>query len=239
MNILLFKLHVASTHAFTCTLTCTQVFVLTNPVWLIKTCTTLHTGSPISAHIKGRTHTHTPAHWLIKTRPTHTCTQVCVLTNPVWLIKTRMQLQQHPPGTTSPSVASSVVSRVPSSPAGAAGSSGASSSLKSNRNGVSSSCSGSGGGGISGGSSGGSISSRSNINSNSCSRSGGSSGRNGGHGLTRGGGMGGRPSESGGYTIEGQKRYRGFLDAMVKIGREEGLRGYYKGLGPSLVLVGL
>ncbi|KXZ44000.1 hypothetical protein GPECTOR_75g723 [Gonium pectorale] len=32
--------------------------------------------------------------------------------------------------------------------------------------------------------------------------------------------------------------YNGFLDALVRIGREEGLKGYYKGLGPSLVLVG-
>jgi hypothetical protein len=31
--------------------------------------------------------------------------------------------------------------------------------------------------------------------------------------------------------------YRGFLDALVRIGREEGFKGYYKGLGPSLVLV--
>ncbi|GFR46333.1 hypothetical protein Agub_g7902 [Astrephomene gubernaculifera] len=30
--------------------------------------------------------------------------------------------------------------------------------------------------------------------------------------------------------------YSGFLDAMIRIGREEGLRGYYKGLGPSLFL---
>ncbi|EFJ46769.1 mitochondrial substrate carrier, partial [Volvox carteri f. nagariensis] len=30
--------------------------------------------------------------------------------------------------------------------------------------------------------------------------------------------------------------YSGFLDAMIRIGREEGLRGYYKGLGPSLLL---
>ncbi|PNW71340.1 hypothetical protein CHLRE_16g650200v5 [Chlamydomonas reinhardtii] len=30
--------------------------------------------------------------------------------------------------------------------------------------------------------------------------------------------------------------YNGFLDAMIRIGREEGIRGYYKGLGPSLVL---
>jgi len=36
---------------------------------------------------------------------------------------------------------------------------------------------------------------------------------------------------------EAEKQYRGFLDALLKIGREEGLRGYYKGLGPSLVLV--
>lgn len=31
-------------------------------------------------------------------------------------------------------------------------------------------------------------------------------------------------------------QYRGFLDALMRIGREEGIRGYYKGLGPSLVL---
>lgn len=32
--------------------------------------------------------------------------------------------------------------------------------------------------------------------------------------------------------------YKGLWDALVQIGRTEGLRGYYKGLGPSLVLVG-
>jgi len=42
---------------------------------------------------------------------------------------------------------------------------------------------------------------------------------------------------AGGHSAEAGKQYRGFLDAMWKIGREEGLRGYYKGLGPSLVLV--
>lgn len=31
-------------------------------------------------------------------------------------------------------------------------------------------------------------------------------------------------------------RYTGFVDALVKVWREEGIRGYYKGLGPSLVL---
>lgn len=40
------------------------------------------------------------------------------------------------------------------------------------------------------------------------------------------------------HGVAAQKQYRGFLDALWKIGREEGLRGYYKGLGPSLVLVG-
>jgi hypothetical protein len=30
--------------------------------------------------------------------------------------------------------------------------------------------------------------------------------------------------------------YRGMLDALARIGREEGLRGYYKGFGPSLLL---
>jgi solute carrier family 25 folate transporter 32 len=30
--------------------------------------------------------------------------------------------------------------------------------------------------------------------------------------------------------------YRGLFDAFARIGREEGLRGYYKGFGPSLVL---
>lgn len=33
------------------------------------------------------------------------------------------------------------------------------------------------------------------------------------------------------------RQYRGFMDAIARIGREEGFRGYYKGLGPSLVLV--
>lgn len=31
--------------------------------------------------------------------------------------------------------------------------------------------------------------------------------------------------------------YRGIADAFVRIGRAEGLAGYYKGFGPSLVLV--
>jgi solute carrier family 25 folate transporter 32 len=31
--------------------------------------------------------------------------------------------------------------------------------------------------------------------------------------------------------------YRGIADAFVRIGRSEGLAGYYKGFGPSLVLV--
>lgn len=31
--------------------------------------------------------------------------------------------------------------------------------------------------------------------------------------------------------------YKGLMDAFVRIGREEGLKGYYKGLGPSLLLV--
>jgi hypothetical protein len=31
--------------------------------------------------------------------------------------------------------------------------------------------------------------------------------------------------------------YRGITDAFVRIGRSEGLAGYYKGFGPSLVLV--
>jgi hypothetical protein len=31
--------------------------------------------------------------------------------------------------------------------------------------------------------------------------------------------------------------YRGIADAFLRIGRSEGLAGYYKGFGPSLVLV--
>lgn len=31
--------------------------------------------------------------------------------------------------------------------------------------------------------------------------------------------------------------YRGLWDAFVRIGRSEGIRGFYKGFGPSLVLV--
>lgn len=41
---------------------------------------------------------------------------------------------------------------------------------------------------------------------------------------------GGRPAAA------ATQLYNGFLDALVRIGREEGLQGYYKGLGPSLVL---
>ncbi|GBF94373.1 folate transporter chloroplastic [Raphidocelis subcapitata] len=37
-------------------------------------------------------------------------------------------------------------------------------------------------------------------------------------------------------TVPGVEPYRGLFDALVRIGREEGLRGYYKGIGPSLVL---
>lgn len=34
-------------------------------------------------------------------------------------------------------------------------------------------------------------------------------------------------------------QYRGFLDGVRKIALEEGVRGLYKGLGPSLVMVAL
>lgn len=40
-----------------------------------------------------------------------------------------------------------------------------------------------------------------------------------------------------GSCVSGSRQYKGLVDAIVRIGREEGLRGYYKGLGPSLVLV--
>ncbi|KAG2499591.1 hypothetical protein HYH03_002532 [Edaphochlamys debaryana] len=39
-----------------------------------------------------------------------------------------------------------------------------------------------------------------------------------------------------GAATRGVLPYNGFLDAMVRIGREEGLKGYYKGLAPSLLL---
>ena len=39
-----------------------------------------------------------------------------------------------------------------------------------------------------------------------------------------------------GAAAPGVVPYRGMVDALVRIGREEGLRGYYKGLGPSLLL---
>jgi solute carrier family 25 folate transporter 32 len=32
------------------------------------------------------------------------------------------------------------------------------------------------------------------------------------------------------------RQYKGMADALVRIGKEEGLRGYFKGLGPSLIL---
>jgi solute carrier family 25 folate transporter 32 len=37
-------------------------------------------------------------------------------------------------------------------------------------------------------------------------------------------------------AVPGVVPYKGLIDALVRIGREEGLRGYYKGIGPSLVL---
>ncbi len=77
--------------------------------------------------------------------------QVCLLTNPIWLVKTRLQLQRLP-----------LTGAAPAAAAAAAG---------------------------------------------------------------------GRPAAA------ATQLYNGFLDALVRIGREEGLRGYYKGLGPSLVLV--
>ena len=36
---------------------------------------------------------------------------------------------------------------------------------------------------------------------------------------------------------QASRPYRGLFDAILRIGREEGLRGYYKGLAPSLMLV--
>ncbi len=33
--------------------------------------------------------------------------------------------------------------------------------------------------------------------------------------------------------------YRGMADAVAQIAREEGLAGFYRGLGPSLLLVGV
>jgi solute carrier family 25 folate transporter 32 len=57
----------------------------------------------------------------------------------------------------------------------------------------------------------------------------GAAGRLGGAGK-------GMAAAAGGGAAAG-RQYKGFLDALVRIGKEEGLRGYYKGLGPSLVLV--
>ncbi len=42
-----------------------------------------------------------------------------------------------------------------------------------------------------------------------------------------------------GATAAGVRPYKGLVDAFVRIGREEGFRGYYKGLGPSLILVSM
>ena len=38
-------------------------------------------------------------------------------------------------------------------------------------------------------------------------------------------------------AVAGVVPYKGMGDALSRIGREEGFKGYYKGLGPSLVLV--
>ncbi|PNH11010.1 Mitochondrial folate transporter/carrier [Tetrabaena socialis] len=88
---------------------------------------------------------------------------VCLLTNPVWLIKTRLQLQ-----------------RLPLAAAGGAAAAAASGAL----------------------------------NAAGSAAAAAAAGAGGRHVLY----------------------YNGFLDALVRIGREEGLRGYYKGLGPSLLL---
>ncbi len=104
---------------------------------------------------------------------------MCLITNPVWLIKTRLQLQQKlkvnqdlANGTVSPSISTNYPLVASEAKAGSTSVAGRSS----------------------------------------------------------GGGMGtvGAPNPA---------PYRGMLDAFIRIGREEGLRGYFKGLGPSLVLV--
>ena len=66
--------------------------------------------------------------------------------------------------------------------------------------------------------------------------------------LQRGGGLGWQHAAAGaasaagaaagaGPAAGGQQYYRGFCDALVQIGRQEGLAGLYKGLLPSLLLV--
>lgn len=41
-----------------------------------------------------------------------------------------------------------------------------------------------------------------------------------------------------GITTAGSRgAYKGITDAFIRIGQSEGLRGYYKGFGPSLLLV--
>ena len=44
------------------------------------------------------------------------------------------------------------------------------------------------------------------------------------------------PSTSSTTHLPPSRPYTGMLDALVRIGREEGVKGYFKGLGPSLIL---
>ncbi|KAG2441614.1 hypothetical protein HXX76_003234 [Chlamydomonas incerta] len=96
---------------------------------------------------------------------------VCLLTNPIWLVKTRLQLQRLPLTGAAASAAGSAAASAAGSAASAA--------------------------------------------ATAASAAGAAAGAAAGRAALP---------------------YNGFLDAMIRIGREEGIRGYYKGLGPSLVL---
>lgn len=174
--------------------------------------------------------------------------QVCLLTNPIWLIKTRMQLQSRAqpgpasssPVTASPSPTSIAHSTLTGSNHPAAGSTGSTGS-------TGSSIEGGGRAQAAAGvksagqavetaaegalrSSSGQAAASSQAAAASSSSGASSIGRGGGHGAV---------STAAAAVSTGQGRpYKGVFDAVLRIGREEGIRGYYKGLGPSLVLVG-
>ncbi|KAF5843664.1 mitochondrial carrier domain-containing protein [Dunaliella salina] len=151
---------------------------------------------------------------------------VCVLTNPVWLIKTRMQLQQRLPGAAATAAGGPGMQAVTQGAAAAAAA--ATSSQIGNATGSISSSSNSSRSSSSGSAPDGGI--QRNGSRVGSSISGNSSGGGSSSSRLRGSAL------PGFHSRDAERQYRGFFDALWKIWREEGLRGYYKGLGPSLVL---
>jgi hypothetical protein len=122
--------------------------------------------------------------------------QVCLLTNPIWLIKTRLQLQN-----------STLTIR--NSGAGLGGSAAAPPSPGAPTLPI--------------------------TPLQAAAAAGGS--QLGAAGTKAGGGAAGPAPHPSGATASAGRQYKGFFDALVRIGKEEGVGGYYKGLAPSLLLV--